>query len=77
MKSMDWALLKSVSRSFYLSMVWLPPAMRRGIALGYMLAALPIVWLIPPGQIPPPVFLCCGIWVGPWQGSWLRMKCRS
>lgn len=35
---MDWALLKSVSRSFYLSMVWLPPAMRRGIALGYMLA---------------------------------------
>lgn len=35
---MDWALLKAVSRSFYLSMVWLPPAMRRGIALGYMLA---------------------------------------
>ena len=32
------ALLKAVSRSFYLSMVWLPPAMRRGIALGYMLA---------------------------------------
>lgn len=31
-------LLKAVSRSFYLSMVWLPPAMRRGIALGYMLA---------------------------------------
>lgn len=35
---MDFALLKSVSRSFYLSMVWLPPAMRRGIALGYLLA---------------------------------------
>ena len=35
---MDLALLKAVSRSFYLSMVWLPPAMRRGIALGYMLA---------------------------------------
>lgn len=35
---MDMALLKAVSRSFYLSMVWLPPAMRRGIALGYMLA---------------------------------------
>ncbi len=36
--NMDFALLKAVSRSFYLSMVWLPPAMRRGIALGYMLA---------------------------------------
>lgn len=35
---MDFALLKAVSRSFYLSMVWLPPVMRRGIALGYMLA---------------------------------------
>ena len=35
---MDMALLKAVSRSFYLSMVWLPPVMRRGIALGYMLA---------------------------------------
>lgn len=35
---MDFTLLKAVSRSFYLSMVWLPPAMRRGIALGYMLA---------------------------------------
>ena len=35
---MDFGLLKAVSRSFYLSMVWLPPAMRRGIALGYMLA---------------------------------------
>lgn len=35
---MDMALLKAVSRSFYLSMVWLPPAMRRGIALGYILA---------------------------------------
>lgn len=31
-------LLKSVSRSFYLSMVWLPRPMRRGIALGYLLA---------------------------------------
>lgn len=35
---MDLVLLKAVSRSFYLSMVWLPPPMRRGIALGYMLA---------------------------------------
>lgn len=35
---MDFELLKAVSRSFYLSMVWLPPPMRRGIALGYMLA---------------------------------------
>ena len=35
---MDLALLKAVSRSFYLSMVWLPSAMRRGIALGYLLA---------------------------------------
>ncbi len=31
-------LLKAVSRSFYLSMHWLPPAMRRGISLGYLLA---------------------------------------
>lgn len=31
-------VLKAVSRSFYLSMVWLPPAMRRGVALGYLLA---------------------------------------
>ncbi len=31
-------LLKAVSRSFYLSMYWLPPAMRRGISLGYLLA---------------------------------------
>ncbi len=31
-------LLKAVSRSFYLSMRWLPPAMRRGISLGYLLA---------------------------------------
>ena len=31
-------LLKAVSRSFYLSMVWLPRPMRRGIALGYLLA---------------------------------------
>lgn len=31
-------LLKSVSRSFYLSMVWLPENMRRGIGLGYLLA---------------------------------------
>ena len=35
---MDRALLKSVSRSFYLSMAWLPPAMRHSVALGYMLA---------------------------------------
>lgn len=32
------ALLKAVSRSFYLSMAFLPKPMRRGIALGYMLA---------------------------------------
>ncbi len=31
-------LLKAVSRSFYLSMHALPPAMRRGISLGYLLA---------------------------------------
>ncbi len=31
-------LLKAVSRSFYLSMYWLPAAMRRGISLGYLLA---------------------------------------
>ncbi len=31
-------LLKAVSRSFYLSMYWLPLAMRRGISLGYLLA---------------------------------------
>ncbi len=31
-------LLKAVSRSFYLSMRFLPPAMRRGVSLGYLLA---------------------------------------
>lgn len=31
-------LLKAVSRSFYLTIYWLPPAMRPGVALGYMLA---------------------------------------
>ncbi len=31
-------LLKSVSRSFYLSMKALPPEMRRGVSLGYLLA---------------------------------------
>ncbi len=31
-------LLKTVSRSFYLSMHALPPVMRRGVALGYLLA---------------------------------------
>ncbi len=31
-------LLKTVSRSFYLSMHALPPAMRRGVSLGYLLA---------------------------------------
>lgn len=35
---MDTELLKGVSRSFYLSMAWLPPAMRHSISLGYMLA---------------------------------------
>lgn len=33
-----WELLKSVSRSFYLSVRFLPPAMREPIALGYLLA---------------------------------------
>lgn len=31
-------LLKSVSRSFYLSIKWLPAPMRHGVSLGYMLA---------------------------------------
>lgn len=31
-------ILKEVSRSFYLSMVWLPSRMRRGVAAGYLLA---------------------------------------
>lgn len=31
-------LLKAVSRSFYLSMAWLPQQMRRGVSLGYLLA---------------------------------------
>ena len=31
-------LLKAVSRSFYLTIYWLPAAMRSGVALGYMLA---------------------------------------
>jgi len=31
-------LLKAVSRSFYLTIYWLPTAMRPGVALGYMLA---------------------------------------
>lgn len=31
-------LLKAVSRSFYLSMAWLPTRMRRGVSLGYLLA---------------------------------------
>ena len=35
---MDRELLKGVSRSFYLSMAWLPPAMRDAVALAYMLA---------------------------------------
>ena len=35
---MDRELLKRVSRSFYLSMAWLPPAMRDAVALAYMLA---------------------------------------
>ena len=38
MHSMDRELLKGVSRSFYLSMAWLPPAMRDAVALAYMLA---------------------------------------
>ena len=32
------ALLRSVSRSFYLTIRWLPSAMRPGVALGYLLA---------------------------------------
>ena len=35
---MDRELLKRVSRSFFLSMAWLPPAMRDAVALAYMLA---------------------------------------
>lgn len=31
-------LLKAVSRSFYLSMAWLPQQMRSGVSLGYLLA---------------------------------------
>ncbi len=31
-------LLQAVSRSFYLSMYWLPPAMRPAVSLGYLLA---------------------------------------
>lgn len=34
----DDDLLKSVSRTFYLSMVWLPQEMRPAISLGYLLA---------------------------------------
>ena len=34
------ALLKSVSRSFYLSMRWLPSGMREPVSLGYLLARL-------------------------------------
>jgi len=39
-RNRDDALLKSVSRSFYLSIRFLPPAMREPIALGYLLARL-------------------------------------
>lgn len=35
---MTGELLKAVSRSFYLTIYWLPAAMRSGVALGYMLA---------------------------------------
>lgn len=35
---MEENLLKAVSRTFYLSMKWLPAAMRPAISLGYMLA---------------------------------------
>ena len=35
---MTGELLKSVSRSFYLTIYWLPAEMRAGVALGYMLA---------------------------------------
>lgn len=31
-------LLRAVSRSFYLSIVWLPPAMRHSVAVAYLLA---------------------------------------
>ena len=37
-KDLTGALLKAVSRSFYLTIYWLPSAMRPGVALGYMLA---------------------------------------
>ncbi|MEX2580961.1 MAG: phytoene/squalene synthase family protein [Verrucomicrobiales bacterium] len=38
MTAADYALLKSVSRSFYLSMRFLPTEMREPIAVGYLLA---------------------------------------
>ncbi len=37
-KDLTGELLKSVSRSFYLTIYWLPESMRAGVALGYMLA---------------------------------------
>lgn len=37
-KDLTGELLKSVSRSFYLTIYWLPKEMRAGVALGYMLA---------------------------------------
>ena len=37
-KDLTGELLKAVSRSFYLTIYWLPAAMRSGVALGYMLA---------------------------------------
>lgn len=37
-KDLTGELLKSVSRSFYLTIYWLPAEMRAGVALGYMLA---------------------------------------
>src|SRR6056297_2017116 len=40
MKPEDQALLKSVSRSFYLSIRFLPATMREPVALGYLIARL-------------------------------------
>ena len=37
-KKIDWELLRQVSRSFYLTLRALPPAVRRELCLGYLLA---------------------------------------
>lgn len=40
MSAVDWRLLKKVSRSFYLTLYWLPQPVRDSIALAYLLARL-------------------------------------